>query len=218
MEALTFLTDLSAPLVADTSVVINLIATGCAPAIVRALPGRLVVVDAVPAELDMGRRSGRHNADRLNELVDAKLVEIVSLGDVATQHFSALVIGSAATTLDDGEAATIAYAVEQAGTAFIDERKAIRICEDRYPELRVGCTVDILVHPDVQCHLGTEALAVGIFNALQSGRMRVLPHHLEQVVGLIGYERAASCHSLPRSIRLSPQNSANASVLKRARQ
>lgn len=209
MEALTFLTDLSAPLVADTSVVINLIATGCAPAIVRALPGRLVVVDIVPAELDTGRQRGRHNADRLNELVDAKLVEIVSLGDVATQHFSELVIGAAATTLDDGEAATIAYAVEQAGTAFIDERKATRICADRYPELRVGCTVDILVHPDVQRHLGIEALAGAMFSALQGGRMRVLPHHLEQVIGLIGSERAALCESLPRSIRVSVQNSAN---------
>lgn len=207
MEALTFLTDLSAPLVADTSVVINLIATGCAAAIVRALPCRLVVVDAVPAELDTGRRSGRHNADYLNELVAASLVEIVSLGDVGTQHFSELVIGPAATTLDDGEAATIAYAVEQAGTAFIDERKATRICADRYPELRIGCTVDILLQPDVQRHLGIEALAVGIFNALQGGKMRVLPHHLEQVVGLIGYERAASCQSLPRSIRLSLQSS-----------
>ena len=205
MEALTFLIDFSTPLVADTSVVINLIATGCAPAIVRALPGRLVVVDTVPAELDMGRRRGRDNADRLNELVDAKLVEIVSLGDVAMQHFSALVIGSAAATLDDGEAATIAYAVEQAGTAFIDERKATRICADHYPELRVGCTVDILVHPDMQRLLGREALADGIFNALQAGRMRVFPHHIEQVIGLIGYERVASCHSLPRSVRLSPQ-------------
>jgi predicted nucleic acid-binding protein len=208
MEALTFLTELPAPLVADTSVVINLIATGCAPAIVRSLPGRLVVVDVVPAELDTGRRRGRHNSDRLNELVDASLVEIVSLGEFGTQHFSELVIGPAATTLDDGEAATIAYAVEHTATAFIDERKATRICADRYPELRVGCTVDLLVHPDVQHHLGIEALADGIFNALQGGRMRVLPHHLEQVVGLIGYERAASCPSLPRSIRLTPQSTA----------
>jgi predicted nucleic acid-binding protein len=209
MEALTSLTDLSAPFVADTSVVINLIATGCAPEIVGALPGSLVVVDVVPAELDAGRRRGRQDSDRLNELVDARLVEIVSLGDVATQHFSELVIGAAAATLDDGEAATIAYAVEQAGTAFIDERKAIRICADHYPALRVACTVDILVHPEVQRRLGVEMLAGAMFNALQSGRMRVLPHHLEQVVGLIGTERATRCESLPRSIRMSVQNLAS---------
>lgn len=208
MEALTFLSDLLAPFVADSSVIINLIATGCAPAIVRALPNPFVVVNVIPTELDTGRQRGRRDSDGLNELVKAGLVEIAGLGDVGTQHFSSLVVGPAVETLDDGEAATIAYAVEQSGTAFIDERKATRICADRYPRLRVRCTVDILFHPDVQFHLGLETLAVAMFNALQGGRMGVLPHHLEQVVGLIGSERAASCHSLPKSIRLSTHNSA----------
>lgn len=207
MGALTFLTDISAPLVADTSVVINLIATGCAPAIIRALPSRIVVVDVVPGELDTGRRRGRHDSDRLNELVDVGLVEIVRLGDVATQHFTELVIGPAAATLDDGEAATIACAVERAGTALIDERKATRICADRFPGLCVGCTVDLLIHPEVQRHLDAETLSGAVFNALQNGRMRVFPHHLERVVQLIGHERAAQCHSLPKTVRLSPQRS-----------
>lgn len=205
MEAITFLTDRSAPLVADTSVVINLIATGCAHAIVSALPNPLVVVDVVPVELDTGRRRGRQNSDHLNELVGAGLVEIVSLGDAATQHFSELVIGPAATTLDDGEAATIAYAVEAAGTAFIDERKATRLCVDRYPNLRMGCTVDILFLPEVRSHLGKDMFVNAIFNALQIGRMRVLPQHLEQVCDLIGQERVVLCQSLPRSSRLFPR-------------
>jgi hypothetical protein len=51
-------------------------------------------------------------------------------------------------------------------------------------------------------------LGDAVFNALHDGRMRVLPHHLERVVGLIGHERAALCQSLPRSVRLSPQESA----------
>ena len=207
MGSQTFLTDISTPLVADTSVIINLIATGCAPAIVRALPTGLVVVNVVPTELDVGRRNGRHNSDRLNELVDVGLVEIVSLGDVAMQYFTELVIGPATATLDDGEAATIAYAVEQAGTALIDERKAIRICADRFPRLQIGSTVDILIHPEVQRHLDAETLANAVFNALQHGRMRVLPHHLEHVVSLIGQERAALCQSLPKSVRPSPSQS-----------
>jgi predicted nucleic acid-binding protein len=207
MGSQTFLTDITTPLVADTSVIINLIATGCAAAIVRALPTGLVVVNVVPAELDVGRRNGRHNSDRLNELVDVGLVEIVNLGDVAMQHFTELVIGPATATLDDGEAATIAYAVERAGTALIDERKAIRICADRFPRLRIGSTVDILIHPEVQRHLDAETLATAVFNALQHGRMRVLPHHLEHVVSLIGQERAAQCQSLPKSVRLSTSQS-----------
>ena len=123
MEAPTFLSDLPAPFVTDSSVIINLIATGCAPAIVRALPNRLVVADVIPAELDTGRRRGRQDSDRLNELVNAGLVEIVGLGDVGTQHFSSLVVGPAVETLDDGEAATIAYAVEQTAANQAAERK-----------------------------------------------------------------------------------------------
>jgi predicted nucleic acid-binding protein len=59
------------------------------------------------------------------------------------------VVGPAQTTLDDGEAATIAHAVALNGVALIDERKANRICTERFPELRIASTVDILVHPSV---------------------------------------------------------------------
>ena len=126
------LTDLSGPLVADTSVVINLITTGCAPAIVRALPNRVVVVDVVRAELETAKRRGLQHLSRLSELVATGVIEIVMLDDAAMQYFEDLVIGPAGLTLDDGEAATIAYAMEQAGTALIDERKATRICAARF--------------------------------------------------------------------------------------
>lgn len=204
MDSLT-LTDRSGPLVADTSVVINLITTGCAPAIVRALPNRVVVVDVVRAELETAKRRGLQHLSRLSELVATGVIEIVRLDDAAMQYFEDVVIGPAALTLDDGEAATIAYAIEQDGTALIDERKATRICAARFPGLSVGCTVDILIHPGVQYDLGAKALGDAIFNALRDGRMRVFPDHLEWVIGLIGHERAALCQSLPRSLRLSPQ-------------
>ncbi len=205
MGSPTFLADFSGPIVADTSVVINLIATGCAHTILGALPKRLVVVDVVPAELDLGKRLGRNNSARLTELVAGGLVEIVALGDPGTMYFSELIIGPALETLDDGEAATIAFAVEHSGTALIDERKATRICADRFPDLSIGSTVDILMHSEVQRKLDAEALAGAVFNALKEGRMRVLPHHLERIVLLIGRERAAQCQSLPRSVRLTPQ-------------
>lgn len=202
MGSPTCLTDPGALVVADTSVVINLNATGCAPEIIRAFPNRLVVVDIIPAELADGRLRGRQDADRLNELVTAGLVEIVSLGELAAPHFEDLVIGPAATTLDDGEAATIAYAVCQQGIAVIDERKATRICAQRFSELRIGSTVDILAHPEVQHGLGKEVLADAVFSALYHGRMRVFPHHIEWVVALIGTDRTAACNSLPNSVRL----------------
>jgi predicted nucleic acid-binding protein len=201
MEAAIFLSNCPSPLVADTSVVINLIATGFASSIIEALPQPFVVVDVVPAELETGRGRGRMDSERFNELVNARIVRIVSLGDLGLQHFSELVAGLAAETLDDGEAATIAYAIEQSGVAFIDERKALRICSERYETLRVGCTVDLLTHPDVTARLSEEKLADATFNALQRGRMSVLPSHLTRVLSLIGSGRAALCESLPKSIR-----------------
>jgi predicted nucleic acid-binding protein len=202
MGSLTCLTDPAALIVVDASTVINLNATGCAREIIRAIPNELVVVEVIPAELDAGRRRGRQDADLLNELVAAGLVGIVKLEDLASAHFEKLVVGPAAMTLDDGEAATIAYAIACEGVAVIDERKATRICARLFPQLRIGCTVDILAHSEVQRGLGKEALVDAVFKALHQGRMRVFPHHVEWVVGLIGTDRAAVCTSLPNSVRL----------------
>src|SRR5439155_26665314 len=120
-------------LVADAITVINLNATGCAESILRALPNRVAVVDVIPGELELGRRRGRRDTDLLNDLIVAGLVAVVQLDEASGQHFESLVVGSAAMTLDDGEAATIAYAVEHGAVAIIDERKANRICSESFP-------------------------------------------------------------------------------------
>jgi len=201
MESPTCLTDATLLVVADASTVINLNATGSAEIILTALPNRVLVVDVVREELEDGGERGRRNAEMLNALVVAGRVEIVTLGEPAQAHFEGLVIGAAAQTLDDGEAATIAYAVGCGGIAILDERKATRICSERFPELALGCTGDVLAHPDVLGSLGREALAEAVFNALFAGRMRVFPRHLEWVLQLIGPERAARCTSLRASVR-----------------
>ena len=201
MECQSCLDDPTALVVADASVAINLNGTGFAASILEALPNRFAVVEEVALELENGRRRGRNDADALNTLVAAGRVGIVRLGSPAIEHFTSLVSGSAAETLDDGEAATIAYALEHDATALIDERKANRICAERYDALATGCTIDILAHNAVETALGHSRLADGVFNALYHGRMRVLAHHMNWVVNLIGRERAVQCVSLPRSVR-----------------
>jgi hypothetical protein len=67
------LTDPAALVIADTSAVINLLATGCAETILRILPNRLRVVNTVVAEVDEGRHRGRGDAGLLNSLVAAAL-------------------------------------------------------------------------------------------------------------------------------------------------
>lgn len=186
---------------ADTSAVINLIATGYADAIIGAFPQKLVVVDVVRGELENGRRRGRQDLDRLNDLVGAGHVCVVQLGDDGNRYFEELVLGPAIATLDDGEAATIAYALERGGSALIDERKATNICGERFPKLCVGSTVDLLFVSEVRQQLGEASLGDALFNALQHARMQVFPQHLDEVMELIGSDRAGLCHSLPRRAR-----------------
>ena len=201
VERQSCLNDLTLPVVADTSVIINLNASGCAEAILDALPNRFLVVLEVRLELEEDQRTGRNDATALNALVASGQVEIAQLGDSDIQHFSDLVTGPAAQTLDDGEAATVAYALEHGAVALIDERKANRICTERFPALVTGSTVDLLAQGNVQAALGHDRLAEAVFHALRHGRMRVLPHHVPWVVDLIGQTRAARCPSLPRSVR-----------------
>jgi len=203
MGSLSSLTDAQALLVADASTIISVNATGCAKRVIKALPNRVAVVDIVSGELEEGRQRKRQDADLLKKLVDAGHVEIVQLDAEGEEYFEQLVVGAAQMTLDDGEAATIAYAAANNGVALIDEKKANRICGQRFPELRLACTVDILMHADVQRELGREVLADTVFNGICHGRMRVFPHHVDWVIGLIGTERARLCTSLPGPVRTS---------------
>ena len=201
MECRSGLTDSALPVVADTSVLINLNETGYSTAILGALPNRFLVVEEVSFEIEVDSRTGRNDAEALSALVAQRSVELVRLGDAGTRHFISLVSGPANQTLDDGEAATIAYALEHDAIALIDERKAIRICTERFGEISTGCTVDIFTQDDVQRILTRDTLADAVFNALYQGGMRVPAHYVEWVVNLIGKERAALCRSLPASVR-----------------
>lgn len=194
------LDDRPGPVVADTSVIINLNATGCAETILRALPNRCIVVEDVSRELRIGLETGRTDADALVVLIEQQLVDHTRLGDIGMSHFATLVSGSATETLDDGEAATIACAIERSAVALVDERKALRICADRFPNVAVGCTLDVLAHRHVRTALG-RSLVDAIFNALDRGRMRVPDRYGQWVVDLIGKERAAGCRSLPKRFR-----------------
>ena len=201
MGSPTCLNDPAALIALDASVAINLTASGYAADILRALPNRKVVLDVVTAELAKGRQRGRQNADILEKLVADGLIDSVAVPPSAEAIYEGLMIGSAVETLDDGEAATIAYAVETGAIALIDERKAIRLCGRKFPQLRLGSTFDLICHPDVEAAITQNTLAQAVVNALLNARMRVLPQHVEWVIGLIGQDEAARCTSLPRLVR-----------------
>ncbi len=201
---LSCLIDSKVAIVIDASTAINLNASGHAPAILQALPNRTLVADVVVSELEEGRRTGRRDHEMIAALAKEGLLEIVQMNEKESQLFESLVIGETMDTLDDGEAATIAIASGRGAIAIIDERKANRICAQRHPEARVGCTVDLFAHDGVQSGLGAASLCDAVFSALQHARMRVPPRYIEWVTGLIGQNRVALCPSLPRKVRTRP--------------
>ena len=196
-----FLYSFAGPVVADTSVVINLNATGCSEALLAALPNQVLVAEQVVWELQDQRSRQHHDGEMLSNLVALDLIKVTALGGNGHQVLAELVSGAAATTLDDGEAATIAAALEQGGLALIDERKALRICASRFKELHTATTIDLLRHPQIQEILPREELADAVFNAAYRARMRVQHHHDEWVLDLIGRKRARLCRSLNRILR-----------------
>ena len=166
-----------------------------------ALPNPILVPEQVVWELEDQRSRQRENAKMLAKLVALDLIEVTCLGVAGHEIFAEVVSGAAVTTLDDGEAATIAAAIENSGLALIDERKALRVCASRFEELETGSTVDFLRHPRVHQTLSRMELADAVFNAAYRARMRVQDHHAKWVLELIGQERAESCSSLARLLR-----------------
>jgi len=201
MTSSDFLSDSRRVFVADASVLINLNATECAREIIRALPGLFVATENAMAELAAGARKGHPDAESVRALVGSGDMRIVELGESGYSAYLPLIDGAAEQTLDDGEAATIAYAHEVGGVAVIDERKARTLCAVSFRRLALCSTVDILTHQAVELALGRELQALAVRRALRNARMQVPQHQVDAIVSLIGAEEAASCPSLPRMRR-----------------
>jgi hypothetical protein len=76
------------------------------------------------------------------------------------------------------------------------------ICQERFPTVQTGTTIDILSNADVVAALGDDVLGDAIFNALTLARMRVHDRHIPWVIERIGSSRASLCHSLPLNVRV----------------
>ncbi|WP_192355974.1 hypothetical protein [Mesorhizobium mediterraneum] len=198
MSLSAFPADLNSVLIADASVVIGLNASGHARRIIELTLCRVVVPDNAGNELAIGARFGHDDGAQLDMLVAAGLVERMALEGAALKTYEALIDGAYGETLDDGEAATIAMAVQRGGVAVLDEKKARRMCGQYFPNVVQGCTAQWLLGTVT---LGRAAHVGAMINALRRGRMRVPPEFLDAVVALIGVEAAAACPSLPRFAR-----------------
>lgn len=185
------------PFVADASVLINLDASGFAETIITASCRVLHATRNAVDEVIEGERRGYGNTGAMHSLEERGLLRVVDIGDREEPIYRALVEGTAAHTLDDGEAATLAYAVENRGIALIDEKKAQRICEEQYRGTPMVTTMDVMLHSRVTAALGNQHVTA-LHAALVHARMHVPPHFVETVVALLGSQRSLECPSLPR--------------------
>ncbi|MBM2712879.1 hypothetical protein JQK88_16990 [Mesorhizobium caraganae] len=195
--------DLPPHVVADTSVIINLNATGAACEIIRSLNVTLRASTVVRDELIHDRISGRNDADLAQQLVQEGLLQFAEFDENSGAIFESLVSGAAETTLDDGEAATLALAVSSQGLAIIDERKAIRIATHRFPTLQLLATVDLLRLDRVLLALGNERLANAVISGLKDARMAIPERHHGWIADLLG-DQIVECRSLPAALRRVP--------------
>lgn len=194
-------TDPGSVLVLDASVIINLLATGHANAILQALKIPLVVTDSVVREIEQGATAGRPEFALLTSIIDSQVLRVEQLtGDVLKTFFD-LVSGDASNSLGDGEAATLALSVGCGFVAAIDEKKATRIAAERFRALRLVTTVDILALERVNVALGPERIAEATFDALRFARMQVRDYQFSWVFKQIGPTRVNDCPSLRRHAR-----------------
>lgn len=201
MTFLSSLTDLNATLVLDTSVVINLLATGNSGAILRALNAPVVLTNYVVREIEEGGAAGHSHYDLLKRAIKDEIFRTEEIEGKILEDFFALVSGSTTDTLGDGEAATLALAHGFGFTAAIDEKKATRISAERFGQLRLVTTVDILAHQAVLSALGPEGLADATFDAIRLARMQVREYQFDWVVQAIGPARVDACPSLRKYAR-----------------
>lgn len=183
------------PLVLDTSVLINLHASTHGGRILSSLPNDILVPEIVASEL--GHETSKNNGEHqfIHDLVATRKVRIVALDEREYEVFANLVSGSS--SLDDGEAATIATAACRCYLPIIDERKGRQRAQEHVPGKQPGWSLDLFRHPKVVAELGVALSIEALYFALRDGRMRIQEAHCDHVVSLIGVQRALECNCLP---------------------
>lgn len=195
MICLSSLADDRAPLVLDTSVLINLHACTVGEQILAAIPNDIAVPDIVVREL--GHETSRINGERqfLADLLARQQVRQLALDDEGWAVFEKLT--TSRPSLGDGEAATIAIAATSAHQPVIDDAKGRKRTEALLRNKSAAWSLDLLAHPCVQEGLGYAGCIQAVYLALKEGRMRIDEERCDAVVKLIGVERALQCPSLP---------------------
>lgn len=190
----------------DASGMLNFLGTGISYELLSNLGRPILMAPKALGELKYHPIKGEEIGLSLMRLKSVGILTEVPLGHSGRAIYEELVGDGIGGGLDDGEAATIALAIEHATTtiAVLDEKKATRMFQERWPaRLAVG-TLTLLGLKDTRGTLSEEALADACFNALKHARMRVPREAVDWVINLIGAERASTCRALQKELRRLP--------------
>ena len=188
-------------LVLDASVTINLLASGMAESVLKALSCTVYIEPTTRAEVSKLTGFPSAVSDLLAALEAKGLLIQRKLIDAEIGVFFDLAGADAPDDLDDGEAAAIALAQAISAAVEIDERKGRRIFRGRYADLHLTSSLEIFCDERVVEGLSWDNVTDAIKKALLVGRMRVFDEYDEEVRELIGHEFAGRCPSLKKRKR-----------------
>src|SRR5258708_1762870 len=188
---------LDCSLVLDASALINLLGTGVAANLVKAANRRMLVEDYAFEELRRHPLPEQDIRSEIAALLASRLLQRVRMDDAARTLFRELTDGDLTAGLDDGEAATIAYAMRHAAAIpVIDEKKASAVFVQRWASRTIVDTFTLLGQPCVLAAFSEEQYSSALHSALLYARMRVPKAARPWVRALLGDERAAEWPSL----------------------
>jgi predicted nucleic acid-binding protein len=183
-------------LVVDASVMINLLGTGKPADLLRILSRKILMDEFALKEVTSDPFSKTSGQKAMQTLLESALIDQVRLSNSAFGIFLNLTAATPPDDLGDGEAATIAQALDVGAIPVIDERKATRIVLSMEPKRPVLNTIDIFGCSEVANALPERELGDLIYYALLHARMRVPVTCRDWVSAMIGPERVRDCPSL----------------------
>jgi predicted nucleic acid-binding protein len=163
------------PLVLDASVLFNLLGTGMPKELLQALGVVCWVEERTAAEVRRMPRQRTESAP-LQPLLDDGSLKVCRMSERAYETYLSLLSGPSTDTLDDGESAAIAIAVEGLGSVVLDDKKARRILAARFPRVASGTSLSLIIEAARRAAWSEEKLRDAVTVARDVSRMAVVLH------------------------------------------
>jgi predicted nucleic acid-binding protein len=165
----------SGPLILDASVLFNLLGTGTPKELLRALDVPCWVEERTAAEVR--RMPGqRTESAPLQPLLMDGCLKLCRMSERAYETYLSLLSGPPTDTLDDGESAAIAMAVEGLGSVVLDDKKARRILAARFPGFASGTSLSLIIEAARRAAWSEQELRDAVTMARNVSRMAVVLH------------------------------------------